>query len=178
MVIAFAGRRIDAPDADQPRFPLGNVSAVRHRIRDLFLAENATALFSSGACGADLLAQEEAVKLGLHTCLVLPFSPEQFRYSSVTDRPGEWGVVYDTIVQRATRAGNLIVLPDGPEGDDAYGLVNRRILDEAILAAGEPRNVLAVIAWNGQPRGAGDLTLAFREEAERRGIHVAEIQTL
>jgi hypothetical protein len=33
MVVALAGRRIDAPGAERPRFPLANVEAVAERLR-------------------------------------------------------------------------------------------------------------------------------------------------
>ena len=35
VVIALAGRRIDAPDTDPPRFPLENVPIVRQRLVDI-----------------------------------------------------------------------------------------------------------------------------------------------
>jgi hypothetical protein len=63
-VIALAGRRIDAPGADPPRFPLERVSAVRRRLADLLVQEQATALVCSAACGADLAALEAAEQLG------------------------------------------------------------------------------------------------------------------
>jgi hypothetical protein len=54
-VIALAGRRIDA---------LEHVSAVRRRLADLLVQEQATALVCSAACGADLAALEAAEQLG------------------------------------------------------------------------------------------------------------------
>ena len=64
-VIALAGRRIDAPDTDPPRFPLGNIPMVRQRLVDMLAAERADALVCSAACGADLIALEEAERLGI-----------------------------------------------------------------------------------------------------------------
>ena len=51
VVIALAGRRIDAPDTNPPRFPLENVPMVRQRLADMFAAEHAEALVCSAACG-------------------------------------------------------------------------------------------------------------------------------
>src|SRR5262245_52110419 len=65
MVVALAGRRIDAPRAAMPRFPLERRSAVRRRIRVQLELLGADVLVSSAACGADLLAQDIAGKLGL-----------------------------------------------------------------------------------------------------------------
>src|SRR5437879_1306075 len=100
-VIALGGRRIDAPDADPPRFPLKNVPIVRRRLAALLSAEHAEALVCSAACGADLIALEEAERLGLHRRIVLPFQPKRFRETSVTDRPGDWGSVFDRLVAAA-----------------------------------------------------------------------------
>src|SRR5438067_9574049 len=102
MIVALSGRRIDAANADTPRFPLKNVALVRERIAAL-LQENVTAFVSSGACGGDLLALDQAGALGIRRRLVLPFSAARFRATSVVDRPGDWGPVYDEVV-RAVRA--------------------------------------------------------------------------
>lgn len=37
MVIALAGRRIDAPGAEVTRFPLNNIDAVKEKLRKLFI---------------------------------------------------------------------------------------------------------------------------------------------
>jgi hypothetical protein len=58
MIIALAGRRIDPPRADTPRFPLANMPAVRGRIHTLLVEQKAQGLVCSAACGADLLALE------------------------------------------------------------------------------------------------------------------------
>ena len=89
-VIALAGRRIDAADTNPPRFPLEAVPTVRRRLADLLAKERAVALVCSAACGADLMALEEAERLGLRRRIVLPFPPERFRKTSVIDRPGDW----------------------------------------------------------------------------------------
>src|SRR5262245_24018604 len=56
VIIAMSGRRIDAKDAKATRFPLKNVALVKQRLDELFARVAATALVSSGACGADLVA--------------------------------------------------------------------------------------------------------------------------
>src|SRR5689334_9119389 len=116
-VIALAGRRIDAPGAEPPRFPLGNVPLVRRRLAALLSAEHAAVLVCSAACGADLIALQEAERLGLRRRIVLPFPPERFRKTSVTDRPGDWGPVFDRLVAAAEAAGDLVIL-HGTGGDD------------------------------------------------------------
>lgn len=179
-VIALAGRRIDAPDAPT-RFPLANARTVAERIRAFLAVHNAAALVSSAACGADLLAQEEALAVGLDRRIVLPFDADRFRESSVTDRPGDWGPRYDAVLRR-TPAAAVHTLRYDPDSDDAYAAVNAAVLDDAeTLArqapAGALRPVLAVIVWEGRTRGDGDLTADFATKARARGIPVSEILT-
>src|ERR1019366_7008755 len=98
MIIALAGRRVDSADAKESRFPLRNVGIVRTRARAALKEIGATALVSSAACGADLIALSEAGKLGLRRRVVLPFERSRFRDTSVTDRPGDWGPLYDQVL--------------------------------------------------------------------------------
>src|ERR1700674_843044 len=111
MVFAIAGRRIDAPDSDTPRFPLRNVGLVSKRVRALLEARKPTALVSSAACGADLIALEQASELGIKYRVILPFDPDRFRITSVVDRPGDWGPVYDRLINKITSSEDLIVSP-------------------------------------------------------------------
>lgn len=179
-VVALAGRRIDAPDAPR-RFPLENAKAVAERIRAFLAVHNAAVLVGSAACGADLIAQEQARALGLDRHVVLPFQADRFRATSVTDRPGDWGTRYDAIL-RATGAGEIHILENAGESDDAYAAVNAALLDqaEALAIRTEPgalRPVLAIIVWEGHTRGDGDLTADFAAKARARGIPVTEILT-
>src|SRR5581483_516289 len=82
MIIALAGRRIDARDSASRRFPPENITMVRERLGMLFKAQQAEVLISSAACGADLLALEEAGAQGMRRRIVLPFSAERFRTTS------------------------------------------------------------------------------------------------
>jgi broad specificity phosphatase PhoE len=179
-VVALAGRRIDDPDAP-PRFPLENARRVAERIRAFLAVHNASALVASAACGADLLAHEQARELGLDRAVVLPFPTDAFRQSSVTDRPGDWGPRYDAIL-RDTPATAIRTLDFQPGADEAYAAVNGALLDEAetiarLAPAGALRPVLAVVVWEGQTRGEGDLTADFAARARARGIPVSEILT-
>src|SRR4030095_8073400 len=108
MIIALAGRRIDAPDAATPRFPVENTEVAARRIHELLEAQGATALVSSAACGADLLALVEAGALGIRRRVVLPFDRKRFREISVVDRPGEWGRLYDDVLDEVSSNGDLV----------------------------------------------------------------------
>lgn len=179
LVIAFAGRRVDAPDADVPRLPPSSTEAVRERLRLLFAELEADALVCAGACGSDLLALDAAGALGMRRRLVLPFDRARFRTTSVTDRAGtltDWGARYDRVLA-ALPSDDVVEMEGAEMGDEAYAAANRTILDEAEVLAGDGGSVRAVIAWEGASRGTGDLTAAFAEEARARGFPVEEVRT-
>lgn len=179
-VVALAGRRVDAVNAPS-RFPAGRIPAVRRRVRAVLLEHEARALVSSAACGADLVALEEAGDLRLRRRVVLPFAPERFRETSVIDRGGDWGAAYDRVIAAVRAADDLVVLETGGEGAEAYARANLAILDEALAlaaACGEPGRVVAAIVWEGAPRGPDDLTARFAEQARSRGLGVVEIPSL
>src|SRR3954466_8572785 len=117
-IVTLTGRRIDAPGSDTNRFPKAAVPAVRVRIRDEFTHLGATALVSSAACGADLIALEVAGELGLRRRIVLPFAEARFRETSVVDRGAEWGPVFDRILTEVKATNDVVTLRDG-FGDDS-----------------------------------------------------------
>ena len=137
MVIALAGRRIDAPDTETPRFPVENTEVASRRIRELLETQGATALVSSAACGADLLALVEAGALGIRRRIVLPFDRKWFREISVVDRPGEWGRMYDDVLDEVSSNGDVVTLNGKTDDDSAYAAANHAILDEADALARE-----------------------------------------
>jgi len=180
MIIALAGRRVDAPGAAAARFPLEHSAIVKEKIKALFVSLKPNALVTSAACGADLLALEAAGELGIQRSIVLPFNQQLFRSSSVVDRPGEWGSIYDQICkQAATEEG--VQVSDYPQNDDeTYRRSNIDILEEAKTLADkyDSTGLAAVIAWDGKPRDDGDITDHFRKEARSRGFSIHEVNTL
>lgn len=178
MIIALAGRRIDAPDAEEKRFPLKRKASVRQKILRFFEKNNVTELISSGACGADLVAQGAAKKLKIRQHIILPFGREKFRKTSVTDRPGYWGKLFDRICDEIERQGNLIVL-EGFEDDEekAYSAVTSEILKHAKSLESEKERVLAVAIWEGKAKGESDETARFIEKAKAQNITIKEILT-
>jgi hypothetical protein len=179
MIIALAGVRMDSADVIKPRLPPGNVNLVRTRIRWIFETERATALVSSAACGADLIALLEAEQLGLRRRVILPFERDRFRETCVTDRAGEWwGQAFDRVLDIVSVKGDLVILHNEPNGE-AYSVANRAILDQAMELAREDRQpATAVLIWDGVSRGQHDLTDEFGVEAQKRGLRVIEVITL
>lgn len=177
MVIALAGRRIDAPGAE-PRFPAEHVPDVTTRVRELFIGLGARALVTSAACGADLIALDIAGDLNMRRRVVLPFEAATFREISVTDRPGPWGRTFDRIIDEVSAAGDLRIVGSG-SGESAFEGTNQIILDETESVRGLLGSAAAaVVVWNGHSRGANDFTAQFRDLAKQRGLRVFEVQTL
>ena len=131
-------------------------------------------LVSSAACGADLIALDLARGLGIRRSIVLPFAAERFRETSVVDRPGEWGPVFDRVLKES----EVLILSGDSDDHSAYARANTAILGEAQRLgreSGEP--IHAAVVWDGQAHGEQDLTAEFLDEARRRGFMIAEIPT-
>lgn len=177
-VVAFAGRRIDAPDAEVQRFPPTAVAAAEVRLRELLQEHGAVALVSSAACGADLIALRAAESLGVRARVILPFEARRFRETSVVDRGGEWGALYDQQLERAASTDDLVVLQGAGEGSAAYAAANAVILQETARLADElAARPLAIILWEGSERPGGDLTAALAAAARSRGWEVVEVRS-
>jgi hypothetical protein len=184
VIVAVAGRRIDAPDAAVARFPLANRRLVARRIGAALRRLDATAVVASAACGADLLALDATVRRGVRRRIILPYAEEWFLEDSVTDRPGRWAGAFRAQCAAARAAGDLVVLGEARGSDDAFRAVNEAIVAEAQrLAAGaspaDPAAALAaLIVWEGSPRGPDDLTAHLRERMRRLGARVVEVSTV
>jgi hypothetical protein len=178
MVVGLVGRRIDAEDAEEPRFPPTMIPVVRERLRELFRTMGVTTLVSAAANGADLIGLEVAGLLGIRRVVILLADRDRFREGSVADRPGEWLALYDQIIDDVAAQGDLQTMGSSLD-QDGFAKVNTRILDEASRIASDRKEpVQAFVVWNEQSRGDGDLTEEFLVEARRRGIPVLEIDTL
>lgn len=178
MIAASAGRRIDEKYAETSRFPLENAELVRARILDLLKKEAPKALVCSAACGADLLILEAARSLGIERHIILPFERERFLKTSVTDRPGDWGKLFDEICDAAARAGNLTILEGFKDENEAYSAATIEILNKAeSLHSGGDDKKLAVIIWEGNVKSDDDETAAFAAQARELNFVVKEILT-
>lgn len=176
MIIALAGRRIDANESEKKRFPLEMKDVVYQRILAFFREYNAGILISSAACGADLLAQRAARELGIERHIILPFEREKFRKTSVSDRPGDWGGLFDGICNEVERDGNLIVIEKVQDENEAYSAVTTEILKRAQVLQTE-EDILAVAVWEGKAKNETDETASFMEKAKSMNITVEEILT-
>jgi len=192
MIVALAGRRIDARGARVARFPLGNVPLVRERIRLALLDLDARTVVCSAAAGADLLALEVASTLGLRRFVVLPYARERFRQHSVIDRPGDWEASFLRVCREQRELGGLRTLRMRGTFHESSRRASRVILDDAqalgaygthgvgrgLVQGAQEERVTAVVVWDGTVRGASDLTADFAAEARRRGLPVVEVPTV
>ena len=177
MVAALAGRRVDATGSEVRRFPAENVPTVRDRIRNALM--NVQVLVSSAACGADLIALEQAGELGIRRRVVLPFRQEQFRQTSVVDRPGDWGPVFDRIMDELNVNSDVVTLTYRPVDPEAYAAANDAILSEGERISREvSQDIACIVIWDGKSRGGDDLTAAFLHDSEQRGYPIVQIMTI
>ncbi len=177
-ILAVAGRRIDAAGAAPARFPLSQAERVSADLRRLMISTRAVAVVASAANGADLLALQTAGDLGLRRIVVLPCAASAFRSSSVADRPGDWGPLFDRIVGEVRASGSLVEHELG-QGADAYARVTEELIARVgEMAANEGLRAAAVAVWDGASRGEGDMTAYFRRLAVERGFDLHEVGTL
>ena len=174
-VIALAGRRTDAVDTDTVRFPLSSVGAVRAKLHDLLLKNNTKKLVCSAACGADLVALDMAGELGIERHVVIPFSVSEFRRISVTDRPGEWGSLYDRVISEVSAQGLLQMLNCDSDDDEAFSITNKAIIERAGSLSSNTMAPLAIIVWEGQSHEPIDATREFLELAQGAGFKLDTI---
>jgi hypothetical protein len=174
-IAVLAGRRIDAQDADDLRFPLAEAEHVFNKLVRRFRKEHIVRLVCSAACGADILALEAANELVIPATVVLPFASNIFRSTSVTDRPGNWGERFDRLIQAARDRGDLVELGFNAGDESAYTLTNDRIIQEALGA--RVHRKLAFVVWEGRSRGADDSTADFLDKALSQGYEKRSVLT-
>ncbi len=172
--IALAGRRIDPPNIENLKFPLENIERVENQLFAFFCHEKPTHLVCSAACGADLLALRAAERAGVrHRIIVLPFIPDEFRNTSVIDRPGKWQEIYDREVSESSSRGELVSLCLSPKNQKAYEIASNRIIFEAQKYP----VVEGLLVWDGEVNGPQDQTNYLALEMRKRGWGVREIYT-
>lgn len=180
MVLALAGRRIDEDNAGYCRFPLNKVIEVRKWLENYYRVHNVASIVCSAACGADLIALDIAGRMGIERWVILPTMPSIFKINSVSDRPGDWGDLYDTIINQLVIEERLVILHLDPDDDATYTITNTEIIHQSmVLASGikSGHSLKALVLWEGQARSEKDITFDFIEKAKQNNIVVDEIRT-
>ncbi|MER9935140.1 hypothetical protein [Mesorhizobium sp. M0088] len=176
-VVALAGRRIDAVGAER-RFPLGNVPIVRARIVEALKRLEVKSLVCSAACGADLIALQVAIEQNIPRRILLPFEPQKFRSSSVTDRPGNWGEIFDYVLEQTPSEDVVNLELTNKDPNKNYSLVTREIVKQtSIIAKAADLSPTTLLVWDSLPRHTGDATQDMLEVSKSAGFEVHHIQT-
>lgn len=170
----MAGLRIDAVRSSTQLFPLHRVDAVRDALADTFASLQPAGIVASAACGGDLLALAVAGECGVLRRIVLPYEISRFRATSVVDRPGNWGAIFDRVIAEVSAECGTVVLTS--RGRRAFSDATARIVLDAEEAARiHGATVEAVlVGWSGSSR-RGSHTAALRRFAVGRGWPVHEI---
>jgi hypothetical protein len=176
--IASAGRRVDPVRARRPRFPLVRVPEVSRAIREALLVHKVDLVVSSAACGADIVVLEAAVALRMHAHVILPFAVEVFRKRSVTDRPGDWGTRFDTLMTGCHGLVDVEVLSTLPPRNRQEESVGYERTTEAIIAEATSEGAnSALVVWDGQRKPGRDETADFRDRVAERRWSIVEVLT-
>jgi class 3 adenylate cyclase len=135
-VVAFAGHMIDVPSRRTPRFPASLVPDVKRALCEAIAHLRAPVIYTSAACGADLLLIEAALERGAEVNVVLPFDRDDFVRTSVAIAGDEWVRRFDVALARANRV--IMATEEGYLGDDAL-FAHAAMLVEglAMLRAGQ-----------------------------------------
>lgn len=115
-VVAFAGHMVDAPGRAKPRFPPAIVPAVAAAIDAEVAALRAPIVFTSAACGADLLFVEAVQARGAEVNLVLPFDRDDFVRTSIAVGGEAWIARFEAALARASRV--IMATTEAYLGDD------------------------------------------------------------
>ena len=153
-VLVYTGHMIDAPARALPRFAASMESEVSRQIREVVKRANPVAVYGSAACGADILCLESALDIGAELHIVLPFSVEAFRNTSVDlGNGGCWGDRFDRLLDKANEV--LVISEHPPDGDaSAYEYTNLMITGLGRLRAQMLETGLQGVAvWDGIANG-------------------------
>jgi hypothetical protein len=152
MVVALAGRRIDAENSVEKRFPLSNRKSVEEKLLSFFKTHHVTKLICSGANGSDLIAMKVSTELNIEREMILPFDAGTFRKLSVSDRPGDWIGFFNKCYEDLNKKNCVKILSFNPADESAFDKTSLAILDEAENVGGKQTNgkavIHAVVVWD------------------------------
>ncbi|MDH5763153.1 MAG: TRAFs-binding domain-containing protein [Nitrospinota bacterium] len=167
-VVAFMGQTIHgmgkSPGIDPADEPM-----LREQIRNLLEQYNIKIAFGSLACGADLMVAEEILNQNGELNVILPFSREEFKRTSVSPAGPAWEAKFDRALKRAASVYQIV--EDAYTGYDLlYEACSLQIMGLASLRSqtlGSQAYQIAV--WNGQPSASPGGTAAAMQRWEGLG---------
>jgi len=173
--LVCSGHMIDAPGRKRERFPPQKEQAVRLRIADQ-LAQWSVGARDTGICGgargADILFAEECTKRGASVIMLIALPEEEFLERSVRLPKSDWEARYRTLRARCETHFQHEEWPDRHPELDVFSRNNLWCIEKALSLA-SPRDVYAVLVWDGQPAGDGPGgTSDFADRIAKIGGHV------
>lgn len=176
-VVAFAGHMVDAAGRDSPRLPPAKMPALAATLRARTSALRDPIVYTSAACGADLLFIEAAIERGAEVNVVLPFDRDDFVRNSVAIGGDSWVTRFESAlahVHRVVMATDEQYLGDDILFDHAARLVEGYTVLRAEQLQAEPLLVCVAdlqdpSASNASARHATGGTLATLARWRRAG---------
>jgi hypothetical protein len=115
-VVAFAGHMVDGAGRAVPRFPATLIPGVAAALAQQVARLYKPVVYTSAACGADLLFIEAARARQAEINIVLPFDQQDFIRTSVAVAGDAWIGRFDAALRNATRV--IMATEEGYLGDD------------------------------------------------------------
>ena len=115
-VLAFVGHMIDARDGTAPRLPPELEPSVGERLRQHLAGLHLPIVYTSAACGADLMFIEAALDVGAEVNVVLPFDRGDFVRTRVAVGGESWVRRFDSVLPRVNRL--ILATEESYLGDD------------------------------------------------------------
>jgi class 3 adenylate cyclase len=171
---------VDAPDRASPRFPASLVPVVAQTLREHVARMHRPVVYTSAACGADLLLIDAAFEFGAEVNVVLPFDRGDFVRTSVAPGGADWLRRFDDALGHATRV--IMATEEGYLGDDAL-FEHAALLVEglAMLRAAQLETapaMLCVVDQRGPARVGGTRASAQRWARNVGAPRVIDLQSL
>ncbi len=179
-IVVFSGHMFDAIDRKKPRFPIALRDEVAAAIGNYIDQANIKIGYSSAACGGDLIFCREMLKRGLEINIILPFSAEDFRRTSVTLAGVDESLEYWDVLKHAnsvTVATDEYHLDNACLYNHAANLVEGYALLRARQCDGKVNVVAAIDPYTeGERGGTMDLTVEWLEQG--LDVHIIDIGKL
>jgi hypothetical protein len=177
VIVVFGGVQIDGADTGLSRFTDGAVTEVTRRTCAVLDKLRPRMVLGAAASGADLTVLRAAWLTGLARRVVLPFSVDRFRETSVASRGQKWVEAYNSALA-SLGTGELEIL-DETEDDAVYRRTNTRLLERAReLSATDEEVKLLVLRPVVETRPTrASVTDDLVDQAAHQGLEVVEVAT-
>ena len=172
-IVVCSGHMFDRLDRKQPRFPHQLEARVQKEIKARLAQMEAQVGFSSLACGADMIFAEAVLERGGEINVVLPFSKDDFKESSVEFIPGtSFGDRFERILENSATLTNLSELGTAID-PAAYEYCNQVLMGLALLKGRFlGLDVMPLAVWDGRTGDGRGGTQSFVEFWEKRRTKV------